>query len=49
MTQVTNPTQPASSLAGGVGGGGFTVVGIEGQNRLNGSPGSDIIVTFGGK
>jgi serralysin len=47
MTQVTNPTQPASSLVGGVGGGGFTVVGIEGQNRLNGGPGSDIIQTFG--
>ena len=47
MTQVTNPTQPASSLAGGVGGGGFTVIGTQGDNRLNGSPGSDIIQTFG--
>ena len=47
MTQVTNPTQPASSLPGGVGGGGFTVIGTEGDNRLNGSPGSDIIQTFG--
>lgn len=48
MTQVTNPTQPASSLAGGVGGGGFTVIGIQGDNRLSGSPGSDIIQTFAG-
>src|SRR4028119_2506628 len=47
MTQVTNPTQPASSLAGGVGGGGFTVIGIQTDNRLNGGAGSDIIQTFG--
>ncbi|MEG4232431.1 calcium-binding protein [Microcoleus sp. Pol11C3] len=47
MTQVTNPTTPASSLAGGVGGGGFTVIGTQGDNRLNGGPGSDIILTFG--
>ena len=46
MTQVTNPTQPASSLAGGVGGGGFTVIGTQESNRLNGGPGSDIIQTF---
>jgi len=48
MTQVTNPTQPASSLSGGVGGGGANLIGIEGQNRLNGTSGSDIILTFGG-
>ena len=38
MTQVTNPTTPASSLAGGVGGGGFTVIGTVGDNRLNWRP-----------
>jgi len=47
MTQVTNPTTPASSLSGGVGGGGFTVIGTQGDNRLNGGPGNDIIQTFG--
>jgi len=48
MTQVTNPTQPASSLPGGVGAGGFDVIGIQGDNRLNGGPGSDFFQTFAG-
>ena len=48
MTQVTNPTQPASSLPGGVGGGGSNVIGTAGDNRLNGGDGSDIILTFAG-
>jgi len=45
MTQVTNPTQPGSSQP--IGGGGSSIVGIEGANRLNGTPGNDIILTFG--
>jgi Ca2+-binding RTX toxin-like protein len=45
MTQLTNPTQPLSSQP--LAGGGSSIVGIEGQNRLNGTPGNDIILTFG--
>jgi len=46
MTQVTNPTTPASSLPGG--GGGFNIIGTQTDNRFNGSAQNDIILTFGG-
>jgi serralysin len=46
MTQVTNPTQPASSLPGGVNGTGSNVIGLQTDNRLNGGSGGDIILTF---
>ncbi|CBN54836.1 MULTISPECIES: calcium-binding protein [Kamptonema] len=46
MTQVTNPTQPASSTPNAQG--GLDIVGVAGDNRLSGSSGSDSIQTFGG-
>jgi Ca2+-binding RTX toxin-like protein len=46
MTQVTNPTtQPQSSNPNA--GGGLDIVGVQGDNRLNGSVGADFINTFG--
>jgi len=47
MTQVTNPTTPASSVPNSQG--GLNVVGIAGSNRLNGSSGNDSIVTAVGR
>ncbi|MEG4573085.1 calcium-binding protein [Microcoleus sp. N3A4] len=46
MTQVTNPTQPASSTSNS--GGGLDIIGTQGSSRLNGSAQADIILTFGG-
>ena len=46
MTQVTNPTTPVSSVQNPTR--GIDVIGISGDNRLNGSEQSDIILTFGG-
>ena len=46
MTQVTNPTTPVSSVQNPTR--GIDVIGTSGDNRLNGSEQSDIILTFGG-
>ncbi|MEZ2239235.1 calcium-binding protein [Microcoleus sp.] len=46
MTQLTNPTTPAISVT--LPGGGSNIRGIAGDNRLTGTPQSDIILTFGG-
>jgi Ca2+-binding RTX toxin-like protein len=45
MTQVTNPTTPPISQPGP--GGGSNIIGAQTDNRLNGTPGNDIILTFG--
>ena len=45
MTQVTNPTTPVLSVPSR---GGLDVIGIQGDNRVNGTEQADIILTFGG-
>ena len=45
MTQVTNPTIPVLSVPSR---GGLDVIGIQGDNRVNGTEQADIILTFGG-
>jgi Ca2+-binding RTX toxin-like protein len=47
MTQITNPTQPASSVPNPPTEGRL-IVGRQDENRLNGTPGDDIFLTFGG-
>lgn len=46
MTQVTNPTTPVSSAPNPTR--GLDVIGTSGDNRLNGTEQTDIILTFGG-
>ncbi|WP_293331727.1 calcium-binding protein [Microcoleus sp. CAWBG58] len=46
MTQVTNPTQPASAVENR--GGGLDIIGTQGDNRIRGTIEEDIILTFGG-
>ncbi|MGL5064562.1 MAG: calcium-binding protein [Microcoleus sp.] len=43
MTQVTNPTTPLSSVPNGT---GLAIIGKNEPNRLLGSPGGDVILTF---
>lgn len=45
MTQVTNPTTPVSSVQNPQG--GRDIIGIQGDNRINGTAQGDIILTFG--
>jgi serralysin len=46
MTQVANPTQPASAVQNPAG--GLDIIGTQGDNRVLGTIEEDIILTFGG-